>query len=435
MNAATLLALPPRFLELIAGRAARRFLARYTRARGSRKGSQLIRQVAELLEHGNPDPDHMLGIAEQLNSEYEATGAGPLRFPLAWARSLCGKNRVRTILNLNVPCDALDWLPKTARHADESLWAEVIRADVNAAVRAHAAGAALPEFGPLWVPREPNWLRFRWPTKRDEQARLDAAWGLDRPTRRIRAAPLRRLSRDLPEGLQEAFEPIRFLMHFVSERETEVPATMPGRLSIPISREAGPAHRIATPGAHAFRRPAPSASLNLLRGRYSHPALQPLWTFLREHDGALLVRALNAERDAAYIDLLGVADQPLARAQAWYDARSAKPSGDELWPIELRRQLDCKEDDLWILAETPRCFIVIPMVGSHAGKAFRIGAYFWRAEPWADSMIQAVKKLVTKIAPMCRKSPMLVAVTPGSNTFNELRLVRVSAVRTKGGRR
>ena len=368
--------LPQRAVDLLVAREVLRLGHWHRRACAARASWHPFRDLAHLLEAGRPSREELAAMAGRFRAIYEKLEGGGRRSAAVTAAGLCeAQSWTGWIYRPTQPGHDVWWLTKRELREDDRRWSgatEIDRRALRAMSRAKLEAATCRSLGPLWGRGAPGWLSAKWPRPVEFRRRSARIRGDDRPPWRVRAAPLLRVSRRLPESILETLDAGPFELEYVRVASIRViRAEDPDTHCLPIVTPLKDGDRMAVAARHRFRRGARPALLSeFARFARVEPRLRALLAFYREHDGALLF-APRDEPTLPPIELVGLAAQRRAREVLLYDVQSWALDDPERVPAFLAG-LGVVGDHLHVLALAGLHTLVIPMRGRKAGRVFRV---------------------------------------------------------------
>lgn len=195
-------------------------------------------------------------------------------------------------------------------------------ADLAEATRVFAKG------GTLWPLGEPAALKTTWQTDAERAALRESVREIHRPPITSRPATVQSPSANLPPHLASILSPGEFLLTFKAESQV-APLTQNGSLLHITPKRIS--RRFTFDACHTFREPAPRDVFEAELGHAEdEPRLQDLISFYKHHDGGTLFQSNQLLDNFHLLDLLGLEDQPAARASLRFslDSRSVFCPGE-----------------------------------------------------------------------------------------------------------
>ncbi|MFN0131768.1 MAG: hypothetical protein ACKVW3_04425 [Phycisphaerales bacterium] len=148
----------------------------------------------------------------------------------------------------------------------------------------------------------------------------------------------------------------------------------------------------------------------------------PLLEFYREHDGAVVFHPAGFPISAAYLEILGLADQRAAHAVVMYEMQNWDVDDPETIDRYMA-PLNCESRDVHVLAECGPSFFLVPTRGPRAGHVFRFICGVWSTRHWATSVESGLAAMISEVAAICRKGCLLMPMGDEQGDSSELRLL------------
>lgn len=373
-----------------------------------------------------------LAKAEEL---LELHGHALSRCPITRLMSACeGRGRDRAVWSrLSFSYHDLFWMDRKVVKADELKCLRAEWADfeiLHAACRSGSSRVAISELGPLWQGNEPVWLTSKWPSRRSQEQQWHEMMTEGQPDHTTRGARLLQPSDELKPKWRALLHDRELSLCYSATRTTTITRPLfdpqSGRMGAIVSRPR--ARRVTTilPGRHCFRRPPASKILRSFTERSgASPKIAMLFELYTEHDGALLFRPDGLAATYAHVEIVSLRDQTAARETVLNSWRGVSYSDTDR-VSRLLSELHCESDDLFVFAIAGVSYFVVPLLGQHQGRVFRIIARASKVAAWAVDVVEGTDRICRELPRICTRKPLHINVDgEPENTFAEYRLTRI----------
>jgi hypothetical protein len=402
----------PRWARFVLrGRNARRSIQLYMKGSFDPVSVPLLERVAREFESGDPNESVLASIASLLPDLTRKLDEYGARFYANAVARYCGDKATQGfgLLWVATPPDYLARLSKPEVTRDKRLIDRTIMHDVVNVSKCETyemARRMFVESAGLWPLGEPACLKTTWQTDEERALLREESQNANCPQVASRPAPLRELSAAVPSQLAEVFAPLKFELTFDASVQVS-PASATSSLLIfqdkPIKR------RFSFASFHAFRDPAP---LRVRDAELTHAKrddrLRDLVDFYASHDGGELFRSDELSENFSLMNLLGLEDQPSARASLRFalDSRRIFVPGEH---ARVLAQFDATLDKIIVIAHGSSTFFV-PTSGAQCGQVICVYHCAYRQRVFASSFTEGLQQLCMKITRYGQHEPIGISM-------------------------